>query len=110
MDQDVKEMVDIIIEFTDRIGTASDEEALDLTRDLFGTIVSRYPDSPGMKAIMLSTALGDYKDMPDGRDTLYFDEMARLTLEAGLRPSDVNRDEMRKASKKVFGSETAFIY
>ena len=109
-DSDVDRTLDCIRVAIQEMESMAGAEAEKRMMELFDRIVSQYADHAGMQALMLSTALGDIRHMESSDGDRLFGIWQGWVNECGLEPEQVPREKVREASKRIFGSEDAFIY
>lgn len=82
---------------------------IDDVRGLFEWIVGTYGRT-GEASILISMAMGDARgsDGPYGMDA--FDTLCTLTDQTRMRPQDLGKGEMGRASERIYGSPSAFLY
>lgn len=79
-------------------------------RELFDETIDSYKDFPGMQCIIASMALGDIRHMESENAEYATKTWIGWMDEAGIHPWDLPKDEVRRASKIVYGKEDAFVW
>ncbi len=109
-DQMLKEVKEMIESSIDEVEGLTGESAVKRLNSLFEGLKSKFQDHVGMQSIILDMVAGDIRKMESSDKDDLFEIWDGWVSKNDLRPVQVPEEMIREASKRIYGSEEAFVY